>query len=213
MVRLRPDPAPAKEAAMETPPVTLKQRIRALEDQIEAEVDARRARFRYRLEARRVVFEEGVRRRHAAQRPGLWSYIAGIRPLVALSAPVIYALIVPLALLDLMVVLYQAVCFPVYGIARVRRRDHIVLDRAQLDYLNALEKLNCAYCSYANGVLAFAREVAARTEQYWCPIKHARRIAGAHARYADFLDYGDAESYRSDLARLRADLREARDDG
>ncbi len=63
----------------------------------------------------------------------------------------------------------------------------------------ALEKLNCAYCSYANGVIAYVREIAGRTEQYWCPIKHARRAIGAYSHYAQFHDYGDAGGFRLPL--------------
>jgi hypothetical protein len=111
-------------------------------------------------------------------------------------------------LLDLLVCLYQAVCFPIYGIPPVRRRDYLVFDRAHLAYLNAIEKINCAYCSYGNGLIAFVREVVARTEEYWCPIKHARRILDAHPRYRGFADFGDAESYRAELARLRAELKQ-----
>jgi hypothetical protein len=116
--------------------------------------------------------------------------------MVVLTAPVIYSLIVPLLLLDLVVMVYQAICFPVYGIGKVRRRDYFIFDRHHLAYLNALEKLNCAYCSYANGLIAFLREIAARTEQHWCPIKHARRAIGAHEHYREFVDYGDADGYR-----------------
>lgn len=177
-------------------------RIAALQSELEAEFARRRARLRYGLERGRIVFEEEIIRRHKELRTGLLRYIANARPLVVLTAPVIYALIVPLALLDLSVMLYQAVCFPAYGIERVRRRDYLVFDRHHLAYLNALEKLNCAYCSYANGVIAFVREVAARTEQYWCPVKHARRAIGAHAYYATFSDYGDADAYREEIARL-----------
>ena len=65
----------------------------------------------------------------------------------------------------------------------MRRRDYFVFDRHHLAYLNAIEKLNCAYCSYANGLVAYVREIAGRTEQFWCPIKHARRAIGAHAHY------------------------------
>jgi hypothetical protein len=96
-------------------------------------------------------------------------------------------------------------CFPVYGIPRVRRRDYLAFDRGQLAYLNAIEKLNCAYCSYANGLLAYVREIASRTEEYWCPIKHARRVLGVHPRYGRFVDYGDGDAYRHDLERLRAE--------
>ena len=65
---------------------------------------------------------------------------------------------------------------------------------------HALEKLNCAYCAYANGLVGYVGEIAARTEAYWCPIKHARRMVMTHARYADFADFGDAEAYRRAIA-------------
>ena len=47
---------------------------------------------------------------------------------------------------------------------------------------------------------------AARTEQYWCPIKHDRRTIGMHARYAHFLDYGDPADFHEIQARLRIEL-------
>ncbi len=182
----------------------LTQRIDALQAELEAEFAKRRAGLRYGLERGRVLFEEEILRRHRELRTGVLRYIAHARPLVVLTAPVIYALIVPLVLLDLSVMFYQAVCFPAYGIAKVRRADYLVFDRHHLAYLNALEKLNCAYCAYANGLVAFVREVAARTEQHWCPIKHARRVLAAHAYYAGFADYGDADAYRSEIAALSA---------
>jgi hypothetical protein len=45
------------------------------------------------------------------------------------------------------------------------------------------------------------------TEQYWCPIKHSQRILQAHPHYHGFADYGDAEHYRSELSRLRTELK------
>jgi hypothetical protein len=75
-----------------------------------------------------------------------------------------------------------------------------------LAYLNLIEKINCAYCSYGNGVMAYGREVVARTEQYWCPIKHARKIMAAHPYYAGFVDFGDAQSYKDELEKLRSEL-------
>jgi hypothetical protein len=173
------------------------ERIRSLEAELEAEFARHSAGLRYGLERGRIVFEEEVRRRHRELRTGLLRYIATARPLVVLVAPVIYSLIVPFVLLDLFVTLYQAICFPVYRIEKVRRSDYLVFDRQQLAYLNALEKLNCAYCSYCNGLIGFVREVAARTERHWCPIKHARRVIGAHPHYADFADYGDAEAFQA----------------
>ncbi len=120
-----------------------------------------------------------------------------------LTAPVIYSLLIPIMLLDIFVIVYQLICFPVYKIPKVRRRNYLVFDRHHLAYLNFIEKLNCAYCSYANGVIAFAREVAARTEVYWCPIKHARRILGPHPHYQGFADFGDAEGFRKQLRSMK----------
>jgi hypothetical protein len=115
---------------------------------------------------------------------------------------------VPIALLDVWISLYQAICFRAYGIVPVQRSKYIVFDRHQLAYLNSIEKLNCMYCSYANGVFAYVREIAGRTEQYWCPIRHAKRVRAPHLQYHHFIDYGDAEGYRKRLVRLRQELRE-----
>ena len=187
------------------------EKIRALEAELEAELAKRRAELRVGLEKGRALFEAEILRRHRELRTRLSRYILNANPLVVLTAPVIYAVIVPLVLLDVFVTLYQAVCFPVYGIPKVRRRDYLVFDRHHLAYLNALEKLNCAYCSYANGLIAYVREIAGRTEQYWCPIKHARRTIGAHPHYAQFEDYGDADGYRKWLEQFHKAA--AKDDG
>jgi hypothetical protein len=119
------------------------------------------------------------------------------------TAPIIYSLLVPLAVVDVWVTAYQWICFPVYGVPRVPRRRYWRLDRGKLQYLNGIEKANCVFCGYANGVIAYVREIAARTEQYWCPIKHATSIPGSHERYHRFVDYGDADGYRRRLMPLR----------
>lgn len=182
-------------------------RLAELEAQIEAEWENRRERLNYRLDRGRVVFGEGVREAHRRARVNLWRFLRRTRPLVVLTAPVIYAVVIPFALLDLFVTIYQTICFPVYGIQKVRRRDHVVIDRHHLAYLNGIQKLNCMYCSYGNGVIAYVREVAARTEKYWCPIKHARRMKGAHGYYGEFCDFGDAEAFQKETPRLRRELR------
>ena len=190
-----------------TPQITaLIDRIRGLESELDAELAKRSAKLRIGLEQGRIAFEEELLRRHRELRQKLLPYLFGANPLVMLVSPVIYAGIVPLLLLDLFVSVYQTVCFPVYGIAKIKRADYFVFDRRHLAYLNAREKLNCAYCPYANGLIAFAREIIARTEQYWCPIKHARRVIGSHARYALFDDYGDGENYQARLTELRKGL-------
>ena len=178
-------------------------RIRALEAEIESKIAERRAQFHYAVKRNRVRFDRDVLARHRALRLGFWRQMRQSPLIFILVSPVIYSLILPVSLLDLFLELYQAVCFPVYGIKRVPRVDFIAMDRHHLAYLNPLEKLNCIYCGYANGVIAYAREIAGRTEEYWCPIKHSRPIAKPHSRYVHFVDYGDAEGYRQRQEELR----------
>jgi hypothetical protein len=94
------------------------------------------------------------------------SDVLNARPLVILTAPIIYSLIIPFVLLDVFVTIYQAACFPAYGIPKVRRADYFAFDRRHLAYPNAIDRLNCEYCTYTNGLMAYVREVVSRTEQY-----------------------------------------------
>ncbi|MGE0358071.1 MAG: hypothetical protein AB7P08_14300 [Burkholderiales bacterium] len=192
---------------MRPPLEELLARIRALQEEVE-EV-CREARDD--LDRQREALAGEFLRRQRLLKRSLLRFVLGARPLVVLTAPVIYAGWIPFLLMDLFVSLYQAACFPVYGIPKVRRADYLVFGREDLPYLNLVEKFNCLYCSYANGVAAYTREVAARTEQYWCPIKHARRLAAAHGRYPNFFEYGDAETYRRELERLRGEFDDLRE--
>ena len=182
-------------------------RLREVQAEIEVELAKRREELRFHLENRRIVFEREVLRIHRELKTRATRYLIEANPLMILSAPVIYSLIIPIALVDLWVMAYQAVCFPIYKIPKVRRRDYLVFDRHHLAYLNIIEKINCAYCSYANGAIAFVREVAARTEVYWCPIKHARRVLGAHPHYQGFADFGDAGAFRGKLTEMKGGVK------
>jgi len=182
------------------------ERIKTLEEEVQDEFDRRREDFHFVVDRKRVRFSEEVAAIQRVSRIGLVRYVTGASLLSWIVAPVIYAGWVPMLLLDLFLLLYQAICFPVYHITKVRRSEYLVLDRGDLPYLNVLEQFNCFYCGYANGLMGYSREIAARTEQYFCPIKHARRIKAAHERYPTFFEHGDAESYRSGLERLRDSL-------
>ena len=166
-------------------------------------------RWQYRVRRGRVWFDKELREAHRKLRQSIPAYILEGSLLSLLTAPIIYSLLLPLLVLDLWVTLYQSICFPIYGMTRVPRRRYFAIDRHKLAYLNGIEKVNCTFCSYANGLIAYVREVSARTEQYRCPIKHAGAIPAPHQRYHEFLDYGDAERYRHDLGPLRHTLRRA----
>ena len=181
-------------------------RIQHMELEIEIEMKRKRAELQADFDETRVRFEREVLEQQRRFKTGVISYLLTANLLSVLTAPVIYALFFPILLLDLSVTIYQHICFRAYGIPRVKRSDYFVYDRTHLAYLNLIEKINCAYCSYGNGVMAYGREVVARTEQYWCPIKHARKIMAAHPYYTGFVDFGNAESYKDELENLRSEL-------
>jgi hypothetical protein len=185
-------------------------RLRATEAAFARDARRQRARWRYRIDRRRILFDRETRAAHRRFRQSLAAFLRESTLANALTAPLIYSLAVPLVLADAWITLYQWICFPLYGIARVPRRDYFVVDRHKLAYLNAIEKVNCTFCSYANGMIAYIREISARTEQYWCPIKHGGRVRAPHARYPLFPEYGDAAGYRSEAPALRAALSQPR---
>ncbi|MBI5917876.1 MAG: hypothetical protein HY849_00670 [Nitrosomonadales bacterium] len=185
--------------------------ISALEDELRATLREQQSRFMFQIEGKRVEFEQSIEEAHRKLKTSLFRWFRTIRPLNLITAPIIYSMIVPLALLDLCVSFYQATCFPIYGIPKVKRADYIVFDHQHLAYLNIIEKFHCLYCSYGNGLIAYAREIIGRTEQYFCPIKHAHKVLGTHPRYPQFLEYGEAEDFEKRLEEYRQALaKEAR---
>jgi len=180
--------------------------ISSLEDDLRTALNEQEQRVSFTIKGKRVEFEQSVKQMHQRLKTGIFPWLLSIRPLNLLTFPIIYAMIIPLLMLDLCVSFYQATCFPIYRIAKVRRADYFVFDRQYLGYLNVIERFQCAYCAYANGLMAYVTEIVARTEQYFCPIKHARKILGTHERYARFLEYGDATDYPARLEEFRRAL-------
>ena len=178
----------------------------ALEDELRTAVHSQESRVFFQIKGKRVEFEKSARDAHRKLKTGVLRWLVKDRPQNLITGPIIYSMIVPLLMLDACVSFYQWVCFPIYGITRVRRGDYLVFDRRHLGYLNAIEKFHCTYCEYGNGLMAYMSEILARTEQYFCPIKHAHKILGTHTRYHRFLKYGEAEAYEARLEEFRLAL-------
>ena len=104
-------------------------------------------------------------------------------------------MIIPAVILDFFATLYVWTAFPLYKIPGVNRSDHFIYERRFLDYLNIVQKINCIYCSYVNGLFSYATEIGARTERYWCPVKAAHQPKSYHDWYKDFADYGNPEEW------------------
>jgi hypothetical protein len=182
--------------------------ISTLEDELRTTLNEQEHRMFFELKGKRVEFEKSVRQAHRRLKTGFFRWLVLFRPQNLITGPIIYSMIVPMLMLDLCVSFYQFTCFPVYRVAKVRRADYIVFDRQHLAYLNFIEKFHCTYCAYGVGLLAYVAEIVSRTEQYFCPIKHAHKMLGTHARYARFLAYGDAADYAQRLEAFRCALEE-----
>ena len=182
-------------------------RIKELEKELslelEKDLEVIRRHFDYSIEQGKIRFRQGAIAAQKRLKTGLFQYIRESNILFILTSPVIYAMIIPLIMLDLFLTVYQAICFPIYRIRKVKRGDYLIIDRHHLVYLNLVEKLNCIYCGYGNGLLSYCLEIASRTEAFWCPIKHARRPRDPHSRYHLFSEYGDAKAYRERQQKFR----------
>jgi hypothetical protein len=180
--------------------------IKKLENELAEEIQKKEEEFFYRIRGKKVRFDREVKKQHKLLVKTISRYLKEAALFNILTVPFIWFCLLPAFFMDAVVSLYQAICFPIYKIPKVKRSKYIVIDRHSLSYLNLIEKLNCFYCGYFNGLIAYVREVAGRTEQYWCPIKHARRTSAFHNRYSKFLEYGDAEGYRKNLEKIRGEF-------
>ena len=113
-----------------------------------------------------------------------------------LAAPFIFLAIIPIAILDLYIEIFHRFSFPFYRIPYVKRKDYIKIDRHKLTYLTLGQKVNCAYCGYANGVFHYWSKILAETEKYFCSIKHQKRETFVQPEHhKDFIEYSDEETF------------------
>ncbi|MBD3789138.1 MAG: hypothetical protein IE885_02010 [Campylobacterales bacterium] len=182
--------------------------IEALKNKLAEELDAKQNDFAYEIKNGYVHFEKEVLAKQKLYMKDLLTYFSEIPPIQLLIAPLVYGMILPAIVFDMMLFVYQQVVFRIYKFEFVKRSDYIVFDRNYLAYLNIIEKINCMYCSYFNGLMQYASRIAAQTERYFCPIKHAKKIAYSHDFYQDFFTYGDGVDYQKKLSRIREEMQE-----
>jgi hypothetical protein len=184
--------------------------ITRLEDELRVALSEQPSSIFFQINGKRIKFEKSIKKTHQKLKTNFFRWLVTNRPQNLITGPMIYSMIIPLVIADVFITIYQITCFPVYGIKKVSRNDYIIFDRQYLNYLNFIEKFHCSYCAYGAGVVAYINEIVARTEQYFCPIKHARKILATHQRYIHFLDYGDAEHYEEKLESYRKLLNDER---
>ena len=177
--------------------------IEAMKLKLSEELAEQESNITYEIQNGYVKFEKDVLQKQKENMKNLLAWFREVPLLHFLTAPLIYGMVIPAILVDVIIFIYQHVVFRIFKFEFLKRSDYIVFDRHYLGYLNPVEKLNCVYCSYVNGVLQYASAIASRTEFYFCPIKHAKKIAYDHDYYQDYLAYGDEDEYQKKLKELR----------
>jgi hypothetical protein len=177
--------------------------IKDREGELEEALKIYEKQFFYKVEGTKISFDKFVQDAHRELKIDLipWLLNSDLRNVI--SAPLIYPMIILFLLLDIFISFFQFICFALYKIPYVKRSDYIVVDRHHLKYLNSIEKINCMYCGYVNGLISYTRKIVARTEQCWCPIKHARKVLDPHRRYFKYSDFGDSEQYQQHIVTMR----------
>ncbi len=169
--------------------------IRQKREELYIEYSKLKEKYWYAIEKWKVKFKEEIKKKNKFYKISVFESVFSARVREVLSAPFIYAMIVPAIILDIFLFIYQQTAIRLYKIPLVKRSDYIIFDRKQLDYLNLIQKINCLYCSYVNWLFSYAVEIAWRTEKYWCPIKSASKKKWWHDWEEYFADYWDPEAF------------------
>ena len=177
--------------------------IEEMKVKLAEEIDKQESHIKYEIQDGYVRFEKEVLAKQRENMKNLLSWFREVPFLHLLSSPLIYAMIIPAVLFDIILFMYQQIIFRIYKFEFIKRSDYMLFDHHYLGYLNPIEKLNCLYCSYFNGLMLYASAIAGRTELYFCPIKHAKKVISQHAYYDEFLSYGDEEEYQKKMEELR----------
>jgi len=181
----------------------LLEEIEEIKVKLSEEIEKQESHISYQIKNGYVTFEKEVMAKQRENMKNLLSWFREVPLLHLLSSPLIYAMIIPAIFLDIILFVYQQIIFRIYKFEFIKRSDYILFDHHYLGYLNPIEKLNCLYCSYFNGLMLYASAIAGRTELYFCPIKHAKKVIAQHQYYDQFLSYGDEEDYQQKLNELR----------
>ena len=110
----------------------LQAKLHALQEEWAQELHRLREERGYHLEGKKIRVEAATRKLHRVYRQRVLRYLWDARVSAVVTGPLIWGALFPALLLDFYVTLYQFVCFPAYGIPKVRRSDFMPMDRRHL---------------------------------------------------------------------------------
>ncbi|MCA9369577.1 MAG: hypothetical protein H6774_02880 [Pseudomonadales bacterium] len=106
---------------------------------------------------------------------------------LALAAVAIYSMVFPLVVMDAFLFFYQKIFFGFLQIPQIDRDQYVKFDRWNMTGLDFFQRVHCAYCDYANGLIDFARAVTRQTEIHTCAIQYSdtRQSDPARSEYLE----------------------------
>ena len=107
------------------------------------EIAQQESHISYGLKNGYVKFEKDVLERQRENMKNLLAWFREVPFLHFLTAPLIYAMLIPAIVFDVILFIYLQVVFRVFKFKIIKRSDYIIFDRHYLGYLNPIEKLNC----------------------------------------------------------------------
>jgi hypothetical protein len=99
---------------------TLLERIQQLERELRAEIKKKETQFGYEVRDRKAHFTAAVAARHRNLARAIGSYVRASILFNVLTAAFVWIVLVPVVMLHVTASVFQSICFPVYGIPKVR---------------------------------------------------------------------------------------------
>ena len=174
----------------------IKKKYEKKKEEFTRDYNAFKEKYEFKIEGKSIIWNKDREKELKKDKKSAWDSVFSATVREILSFPFIWMMLIPAFILDLWLFIYQNTAIRLYKIPLAKRSDYIVFDRAQLAYLNWIQKINCIYCSYFNGLVQYAVEVAWRTEKYWCPIKHATKKHGSHNWEKFFAEYWNSKEFK-----------------
>jgi len=174
----------------------IKKKYEKKKEEFSKDYNAFKEKYEFKIDWKRIIWNKNREKELKKDKKSAWDSLFSATVREIISFPFIWMMLIPAIFLDICLFIYQNTAIRLYKIPLAKRSDYIVFDRAQLAYLNWIQKIDCIYCSYFNWLMQYAVEVAWRTEKYWCPIKHATKKHWTHNREKFFAEYWDSKEFK-----------------
>ena len=97
-------------------------KIKQLETELLEEIQKKEKEYFYEIRDKKIHFKKEIKKKNKLLVKKIRRYLGDAPLMNIITAPVIWSCLLPALFLDLVVSLYQMICFPVYSIPKVKQR-------------------------------------------------------------------------------------------